>query len=247
MVRRRGDDDRVEPVAPADAPERDGEGAPVGRRIVLGLLGAGVLGIVAGQRVENGMSNALAKIEQRDPSGLFGLAPLGDTFRFYSVTGPVKTETAADYTLRVGGLVSKAATYTMADLEKLPQASLVQDFQCVTGWHVPQVHWAGVRLSTLIDLAGPTSGAHGVRFTSFDGTYTESLTLTEARRPDVIVATQMLGAPVTHDHGGPVRMYVGSNYGYKSTKWLSGIELVDKEMPGYWETRGYDIDGTIQR
>ncbi len=45
----------------------------------------------------------------------------------------------------------------------------------------------------------------------------------QARRPDVIVALQMMNAPVTHDHGAPVRMYCAPLYGYKSTKWLSAI------------------------
>jgi DMSO/TMAO reductase YedYZ molybdopterin-dependent catalytic subunit len=84
-----------------------------------------------------------------------------------------------------------------------------------------------------------------VRFRSFDGVYTESLSITDARRSDVIVALQMLGGPVSHVHGGPVRIYAASMYGYKSTKWLSGIELTDQEIPGYWEHRGYSIDGTI--
>ncbi|MCU1397181.1 MAG: Oxidoreductase molybdopterin binding, partial [Acidimicrobiales bacterium] len=52
--------------------------------------------------------------------------------------------------------------------------------------------------------------------------------------------------PVTHDHGGPVRMYVAPMYGYKSTKWLSSIEVTDQVVPGYWETEGnYDVDGWI--
>ena len=62
----------------------------------------------------------------------------------------------------------------------------------------------------------------------------------------MIVALGMLDGPVSHDHGGPVRMYVDGQYGYKSTKWLSGIELTEDEVPGYWEHRGYDIDGTIR-
>ena len=62
----------------------------------------------------------------------------------------------------------------------------------------------------------------------------------------MIVALEMLDGPVSHDHGGPVRMYVDGQYGYKSTKWLSGIELTEDEVPGYWEHRGYDIDGTIR-
>jgi DMSO/TMAO reductase YedYZ molybdopterin-dependent catalytic subunit len=56
----------------------------------------------------------------------------------------------------------------------------------------------------------------------------------------------MLGGPVSHDHGGPVRIYAASMYGYKSTKWLSGIELTHGEVPGYWEHRGYALDGVIK-
>jgi DMSO/TMAO reductase YedYZ molybdopterin-dependent catalytic subunit len=86
-----------------------------------------------------------------------------------------------------------------------------------------------------------------VRFTSFDGVYTESLTLDQARRRDVLVATQMLGEPVRHDHGGPVRLFVAPMYGYKSLKWLGGIELTEKVVPGYWERRGYDVDAWVGR
>ena len=57
--------------------------------------------------------------------------------------------------------------------------------------------------------------------------YTDSLTLDQARLPDVIVALQMLGADVTHDHGGPVRLYVAPMYGYKSVKWLNRITVAD--------------------
>jgi DMSO/TMAO reductase YedYZ molybdopterin-dependent catalytic subunit len=221
-------------------------GTPVGRRVVLGLVALGAAGVVTGNRVQNALARWLGPLEEHDPTGLIALFPLGDTFRFYSVTGSVPNRTAATYRLQVSGLVSHQATYRLADLQALPQTDFVHDFQCVTGWRVPQVHWGGVRLSELLDRAEPAPAAKAVRFRSFDGLYTESLTLDEARRPDVIVALRMLGAPVTHDHGGPVRMYAASMYGYKSTKWLSGIELTDHEIPGYWETRGYNIDGEIQ-
>ena len=127
----------------------------------------------------------------------------------------------------------------------MPQTKLVHDFQCVTGWRVPEVHWEGVALSVLLDRAEPLPAATAVRFRSFDGTYTESLTLQQARRADVIVALRMLGGPVTHDHGGPVRMYAAPMYGYKSTKWLSAIELTSHVEYGYWEHRGYDVHGLI--
>ena len=60
------------------------------------------------------------------------------------------------------------------------------------------------------------------------------------------IALTMLGKPVTHDHGGPVRMYVAPMYGYKSTKWLAAINLTAGVVPGYWEDTGdYDVDGWI--
>jgi DMSO/TMAO reductase YedYZ molybdopterin-dependent catalytic subunit len=229
---------------PADEAQRT-EGAPVGRRIFLGLLGLGALGIVGGAKLQNGLSAALAPVETRDPTGLVALFPLGNTFRYYSVTGGVDRQDASTYRLTVSGLVRQAGQYTLGDLQALPQTELVRDFQCVTGWRVPDVPWTGVQLGQLLDLAGPTREATAVRLTSFDGTYTESLTLDQARRPDVLVALRMLGGPVTHDHGGPVRLYIAPMYGYKSVKWLSGIELTSDVVPGYWEDRGYWVDGWV--
>ncbi|HZC53759.1 MAG TPA: molybdopterin-dependent oxidoreductase [Mycobacterium sp.] len=228
------------------AEDRAELGQPVGRRIVLGLLAAGGLGVVGGSRVSDSLARLLAPLESRDPTGLIALFPLGNSFRFYSVTGSVPTRSADSYRLTVAGLVEHAATYRLADLQAMPQTALVRDFQCVTGWRVLEVHWAGVRLAELLDRAGPRAEATAVRFSSFDGTYTESMSLQQARSPDVLVALRMLGSPITHEHGGPVRIYAASMYGYKSIKWLSRIELTHAEQPGYWETRGYPRDATIR-
>jgi DMSO/TMAO reductase YedYZ molybdopterin-dependent catalytic subunit len=226
--------------------EHDQGAAPVGRRTILGLVGLGVAGVIGGSRVQNALARWLAPLENRDPTGLIALFPLGDTFRFYSVTSSVPRRTAATYRLTVSGLVTHTSTYTLADLQAMPQTSFVRNFQCVTGWRVPDVHWSGVPLSAVLDRAVPAAGAAAVRFYSFDGTYTESMTLAQARRSDVIIALRMLGGPITHDHGGPVRMYAASMYGYKSSKWLSRIEVTRDEVPGYWEHRGYPLNGTIQ-
>ena len=221
-------------------------GAPVGRRVVLSLAGLGAVGVVGGASFSRRLSELLAPVELRDPTGLLATLPLGPVFRFYSVTGNVTPRDERSYRLEVGGLVRTATTYRLADLRALPQTSFRSDFHCVTGWVVPGVAWAGVRLSELLDLAQPSPSATAVRFRSFDGAYTESLPLDDARASRTIVALEMLDGPVSHDHGGPVRMYVDGQYGYKSTKWLSGIELTEDEVPGYWEHRGYDIDGTIR-
>jgi DMSO/TMAO reductase YedYZ molybdopterin-dependent catalytic subunit len=123
--------------------------------------------------------------------------------------------------------------------------TLVKDFQCVTGWRVPKVPWSGVALADLLASVGVRAGAKAVLFHSFDGEYTESLTLEQVKDAEVIVATHMLGKTVTKSHGGPVRLYVAEMYGYKSIKWLDTIEVSDVVVPGYWEEYGYDVDAWI--
>ena len=105
---------------------------------------------------------------------------------------------------------------------------MTTDFQCVTGWRVADVPWTGVKLADLLDDAGVRPSATHVRFWSFDGAYTETLTLEQARRDDVLIAHEMEGGPVTREHGGPVRLYVAPMYGYKSLKWLERIEVVER-------------------
>lgn len=224
--------------AASDPPDH---GKPIGRRVVLSVLALGAAGVVTGKTI----SNTLATIAQYDPTGLTNILPFGDNFRYYSVTGRVPAADPATYRLGVTGLVDTELHYSLTDLAVLPQTDLVADFQCVTGWRVPKVPWRGVRLSEILAASGVKPQAKALRFVSFDGTYTESLTLDQARNPDMIVALRMLNGPVTHDHGGPVRLYAAPMYGYKSIKWLSEIQLVDAVEPGYWEGYGYAIDGWV--
>ena len=105
--------------------------------------------------------------------------------------------------------------------------------------------WSGVLLSDLLDHVAAPAAAGAVLFGSSDGAYTESLTREQAVRPDVLIATSMDAAPISHDHGGPVRLYVAPMYFYKSIKWLNRITVSDAVVPGYWEERGYDVDAWV--
>ncbi|GAA3773937.1 molybdopterin-dependent oxidoreductase [Streptomyces chiangmaiensis] len=230
-----------------EAPEDRAAGSPIGRRVLLGTLGLGALGVVAAPVLQRGLETFLGGVSGKDPTGLTGLLPNGGGFRYYSVTASVPRKTETDYRLTVDGMVDHPATYTLADLRALPQTRLVHDVQCVTGWRVPKTPFEGVRLSTLLDAAGVDPSAGAVRFTCFDGAYTESLTLDQARRSDVLVALKMQDKPVSHNHGGPVRLYVAPMYFYKSAKWLSGITVTRGVRPGYWEERGYDVDAWVGR
>ncbi len=225
----------------------DTEGAPVGRRLVLSVLGLGAAAVAGAPLLQRGMENGLGALADKDPTGLTGLLPNGGGFRYYSVASSVPKKGPADYRLTVGGLVARPSTYTLSDLRALPQTRMVRDVQCVTGWRVPDTPFEGVRLSEILDAAGVRPGAKAVRFTCFDGAYSESLTLDQARRPDVLVALRMQDRGLTHAHGGPVRLYVAPMYFYKSAKWLSGITVTDAVRPGYWEELGYDVDAWVGR
>ena len=232
----------ADPRSPATSGTHDAvRGTPVGRRVVLAMLGLGVLGVVGGARV----ADAIGSLAARDPTGLTAVLPGAAGFRYYSVAGPQPPIASADYRLRVAGLVTRPVTLTLDDLRALPQTGITADFQCVTGWRVNDVPWSGVLLRDLLAEVGVRPEARALEFGSSDDVYTESLTLDQARRDDVLVATSMLGGPVTDQHGGPVRLYVAPMYGYKSLKWLDRIELTEQVRPGYWEQRGYDVDAWV--
>lgn len=225
----------------------DAEGTPVGRRLVLGMLGLGAAGVAAAPYLQRGLEAFLSAASDKDPTGLTGLLPNGGGFRYYSVASSVPHRSERNYRLTVDGLVDRPGTYTLAALGRLPQTRVVRDVQCVTGWRVPHTAFEGVRLSLLLDAAGVRPDARAIRFSCFDGTYSESLTLPQARRDDVLVCLRMQDEPLSHSHGGPVRLYVAPMYFYKSAKWLSGITVTSGVRPGYWEERGYDVDAWVGR
>src|SRR4051812_36447908 len=157
---------------------------------MLGSLGLTALGIVFGARVQDAMQRVLLPITLHDPTGLSDLLPVAGRFRIYSVTGSLPSRTVQDYRLRVDGLVERPTTLTFDDLSNVFTRAVVRrDFQCVTGWRVHDVEWAGVRLVDVLDHVDVQPGATHVVLYSFDGVYTETLSLDQARRDDVLVAT----------------------------------------------------------
>lgn len=213
----------------------------MGRRIVLGVVGLGVVGVATGRWLSQGVSDVVASTAP----GLASVIPAAGGFRIYTVIDGYPEYDPATYRLNVGGLVGQPMSLSLTDLAELPQTQMTKDFQCVTGWRVDDVPWSGVLLSDLLAAAGPDSDAGALKLTSFDGVYTESLTVEQAMRNDMLVATTMYGAPIELKHGAPVRLVAAPMYGYKSIKWMDGIELTRDVEPGYWEVRGYDIDAWV--
>ena len=218
-----------------------GDAARSGRRVVLGMLGLGGAGVVWGAKAQSGLERLLRPITLNDRTGLTGFLPdaraVPDLHRHRRPAEPQPTPTTGSRSTARSTARPPSTSTTCAARCRRP--SLTADFQCVTGWRVDDVPWKGVQLGDLLDDVGVQPEATHVRFHCFDGVYTETLTLEQARRDDVLVAHHMDGKPVTREHGGPVRLYVAPMYGYKSLKWLERIEVADAldrpTDPGYWE------------
>ena len=211
----------------------------IGRAGFLGILGVGAVGLFFARDATNLLDRAV-------PKSVSGIVPTGG-WRIYTVGSSMPNIHPAAYRLRVDGLVDAPKTFTLGDLKAMPRAEQVSDFHCVTGWVVSNVRWAGVRLADLLEQAGARKDVAALRFVSAEQPYEDSLTLKQALLPDVMLAYEMDGRPLSREHGAPVRLVIPDMYGYKSVKWVNRIELRTSAPTGYWEQHGYDADAWLGR
>jgi len=137
--------------------------------------------------------------------------------------------------LTVDGRVASPVTLDWSRYLALPHAERRVDIHCVTGWSRLGVSIAGVPLSTLLDAVRPLPSARFVRFASHsDRAHDTSLPI-ELARSDTWLVHAVDGAPLTVEHGFPLRTVTPARYFYKSLKWVRRIELMDEDRLGYWE------------
>jgi DMSO/TMAO reductase YedYZ molybdopterin-dependent catalytic subunit len=211
----------------------------VGRAAFLGILGAGAVGLFLARDFTDLLGRAV-------PQSVSAIVPTSG-WRIYTIGSSMPNVAPADYRLRVDGLVAAPKTFTLADLKAMPRAEQVSDFHCVTGWVVKNVRWAGVRIADVLEQAGAEQGVSSLRFVSAEVPYEDSLTKQQALLPDVMLAYEMDGKPLSRPHGAPVRLVMPQMYGYKSVKWVNRIELGTTLQAGYWEQNGYDVDAWLGR
>jgi DMSO/TMAO reductase YedYZ molybdopterin-dependent catalytic subunit len=209
-----------------------------GRGLFLATVAGGLTSLAWGRPVWSRFSAAFAGIESAVP-----LVPHG--WRIYSVADHMPTFDRKTWRLSIDGLVKNKLTLTYSDLRDLPSAHQISTFHCVTGWTVKNVHWRGVRLQTIFDHAQPLPNAHALQFVSAEVPYIDYLTKQQSLLPDVMLAYDMEGKPLSRDHGSPLRLVIPDMYGYKGVKWLDRINLVPQPGDGYWELLGYDRDAWV--
>jgi DMSO/TMAO reductase YedYZ molybdopterin-dependent catalytic subunit len=215
----------------------------IGRAAFLGVVGAGVAGVVLGGRLDRAASRPLGSLDSVIPEGVRSFFPTG--WRIYAISPPWPTFDPQSYRLTITGQVERPLSLAWPQFLDLEQARQVTDFHCVTGWSVDNVHWQGVRFDTLWNMVRPLPTARYVRFVSLEDPYTDTLTFDQTTLPNVMLAHGMDGAPLSRAHGSPIRLVIPEMYGYKGVKWLHRIELMDHLEPGYWEQNGYDVDAWV--
>lgn len=142
------------------------------------------------------------------------------------------------WVLTLDGEVENPITLNWHQFMALPQTDDASDFHCVTTWSRLDMHWRGVRVLDLAALVIPKETASHILCYGYDD-YTTNIALEEALKPDVLLAHTVFGSPLPVEHGGPVRMITPQLYAWKGSKWINRIEFTNRNIPGFWEQRGY--------
>lgn len=146
------------------------------------------------------------------------------------------------WSLRLWGLVQKEKTLSFEEFLSLPRIKVYSDIHCVTGWSKLDCLWEGVSALLLKELVGILPEARFALVHSADG-YSTNLALKDLFQEDVLLATHLNGKILMREYGGPVKLVVPRLYFWKSAKWVTGVEFLEGETLGYWESRGYHPHG----
>lgn len=157
----------------------------------------------------------------------------------YGLVPSVDTKT---WTFAVDGLVERPLTLTYDELLALPRTTTRCDIHCVTTWSRFDNTFEGVAVRHLLERATVKPAARFCLVSAEQG-FTTNLSLADLDRPDNLVAFKHDGEWLTPEHGGPVRLLVPHLYFWKSAKWMTGLTLLDEDVPGFWEQNGYHMRG----
>jgi DMSO/TMAO reductase YedYZ molybdopterin-dependent catalytic subunit len=152
--------------------------------------------------------------------------------------GPTPEVTTEEWKLEITGLVEHPLTFSWEEFLKLPIEKVKKDIHCVTKWSKFDTEWEGVSLDELMKRAGMSESATHLIAHSHDG-YSTNLPIQDVRDGKAWVAVRYEGEEISAEHGGPARLFVPHLYFWKSAKWLKRIEFIDRDVPGFWEVRGY--------
>lgn len=144
--------------------------------------------------------------------------------------------------MTVDGLAGRPTSWSWQEIHALTGSTYLGDIHCVTTWSKLDITFRGVSVDTLFEVAMPMPEARYVMAHSSTG-YTTNLPLADVTGGKAWVVWEVDGRPLPVDHGGPARLLVPHLYFWKSAKWISRLELMEHDRPGFWEQNGYHDRG----
>jgi len=148
------------------------------------------------------------------------VAPLGDEFERH------KQSAFADWRLAVDGLVARPASFSLAELKSFPRRSHITMIQCEEGWSYI-AEWIGAPLSQVLERVGAAPHVRYVVYRSFQPYWWDSIDMADALHPQTLLTYGMNGGELPIGFGGPLRLRVTRQLGYKSLKYVTQLTLTD--------------------
>ena len=142
----------------------------------------------------------------------------------------------------ITGLVAESRELNFSEFSALKRVKVFSDIHCVTTWSKLDNNWEGPGASIIKELVEIKPNAKYV-IVHAAGNFTTNLSLADFFESDVLFAMNYADKPLAAEHGYPVRLVVPRLYFWKSAKWVTGIEFVEKDIPGFWESSGYHNHG----
>jgi DMSO/TMAO reductase YedYZ molybdopterin-dependent catalytic subunit len=155
--------------------------------------------------------------------------------------GEVPQVDLAAWRFTVSGEVEQPLKLTLEQLQELPATEVTTDIHCVTRWSRFDARFKGVHWRELAALCSPKPSARFVIAEAEHG-FTANVPLAALEDEQALIVYEADGAPLTPDHGWPLRLFIPTKYFWKSAKWLRGLELSAEDRPGFWERYGYHND-----
>jgi DMSO/TMAO reductase YedYZ molybdopterin-dependent catalytic subunit len=131
-----------------------------------------------------------------------------------------------DWRLEVNGMVSRPASFSLAELKKFPSRCQITHLACEEGWSFI-AEWTGLPLAYVLNLVGTLPQAKYVVYFSIQPDAWDSIDMADALHPQTLVTYGMNGAELPVPHGGPLRVRVPRQLGYKSVKYLTRLMVTD--------------------
>jgi hypothetical protein len=134
----------------------------------------------------------------------------------------------------------EARQVTLDDIRALPKIEHITQLKCIEGWSVV-TQWTGARLGDFTEqFARESIDAPYVGMQTPDGGYFVGLDRASAMHPQTLLCYEMNGAPLTMEHGAPLRLAIPVKYGIKNIKRIGTIAYGARRPGDYWAEQGYD-------